>query len=100
MPTASTKKEQIDERILRILGLNPEEVEMDYITYHNALREAMVKGAKSLPPEEQSLLVNERRRIRGNKGRFQVKTKKVKINKSNQNTLFGEIIRNIKLKVA
>ena len=25
---------------------------------------------------------------------------KVKINKSNQNTLFGEIIRNIKLKVA
>ena len=40
MPTASTKKEQIDERILRILGiLNPEEVEMDYITHHNALRE-------------------------------------------------------------
>ena len=82
MPTASTKKEQIDERILRILDLNPEEVEMDYITYHNALREAMVKGAKFLPPEEQSLLVNERRRIRGNKGRFKVKTKKVKIDAS------------------
>ena len=82
MPTASTKKEQIDERILRILGLNPEEVEMDYITYHNALREAMVRGAKSLSPEEQALLVNERRRIRGNKGRFKVKTKKVKIDAS------------------
>ena len=83
MPTASTKKEQIDERILRILGLNPEEVEMDYDTYHNALREAMVKGADSLPREEQALLVNERRRIRGNReGRFQVKAKKVKIDAS------------------
>ena len=90
MPTASIKKEQIDERILRILGLNPEEVEMDYITYHNALRESMVKGAKSLPPEEQALLVNERRRIRGNKGRFQVKTKKVKINNNNLNSPIKE----------
>ena len=90
MPTASIKKEQIDERILRILGLNPEEVEMDYITYHNALRESMVKGAKSLPPEEQALLVNERRRIRGNKGRFQVKTKKVKINNNNLNSSIKE----------
>ena len=53
MPTASTKKEQIDERILRILGLNPEEVEMDYITYHNALRESLVKGAKSGLPQEE-----------------------------------------------
>ena len=83
MPTASTKKEQIDERILRILGLNPEEVEMDYITYHNALRESLVKGAKSgLPQEELALLANERKRIKGNKGRFQVKTKKVKIDAS------------------
>ncbi len=90
MPTAITKKEQIDERILRILGLNPEEVEMDYVTYHNALRESMVKGAKSLPPEEQALLVNERRRIRGNKGRFQVKTKKVKINTNNLNSPIKE----------
>ena len=84
MPTTSTKKEQIDERILRILDLNPEEVEMDYITYHNALREAMVKGANSgLPQEELALLANERKRIKGNKGRFQVKTKKVKINNNN-----------------
>ena len=84
MPTASTKKEQIDERILRILGLNPEEVEMDYTTYHNALREAMETGVKSgLPQEELALLVNERRRIRGNReGRFLVKTKKVKIDAS------------------
>ena len=90
MPTANIKKEQVDERILRILGLNPEEVEMDYITYHNALREAMVRGAKSLPAEEQALLVNERRRIRGNKGRFQVKTKKVKINNNNLNSPIKE----------
>ena len=85
MPTTSTKKEQIDERILRILGLNPEEVEMDYTTYHNALREAMETGSKSgLPQEELALLVNERRRIRGNReGRFQVKTEKVKLNSNN-----------------
>lgn len=84
MPTASIKKEQIDERILRILGLNPEEVEMDYITYHNALRESLVKGAKSgLPEEELALIANERSRIRNKKGRFQVKTKKVKINNNN-----------------
>ena len=91
MPTASTKKEQIDERILRILGLNPEEVEMDYITYHNALRESMVKGAKSgLPQEELALIANERRRIRNKKGRFQVKTKKVKINNNNLNSPIKE----------
>ena len=84
MPTASIKKEQVDERILRILGLNPEEVEMDYITYHNALRESLVKGAKSgLPEEELALIANERSRIRNKKGRFQVKTKKVKINNNN-----------------
>lgn len=87
MPTASTKKEQIDERILRILGLNPEEVEMDYITYHNALRESLVKGAKSgLPEEELALIANERSRIRNKKGRFKVKTKKVKINNNNLNS--------------
>ena len=91
MPTASIKKEQIDERILRILGLNPEEVEMDYITYHNALRESLVKGAKSgLPEEELALIANERSRIRNKKGRFQVKTKKVKINNNNLNSPIKE----------
>ena len=91
MPTASTKKEKIDERILRILGLNPEEVEMDYITYHNALRESLVRGAKSgLPQEELALIANERSRIRNKKGRFQVKTKKVKINNNNLNSPIKE----------
>jgi hypothetical protein len=91
MPTASIKKEQIDERILRILGLNPEEVEMDYITYHNALRESLVRGAKSgLPQEELALIANERSRIRNKKGRFQVKTKKVKINNNNLNSPIKE----------
>ena len=54
------------------------------------LSENMVRGAKSLPAEEQDLLVNERRRIRGNKGRFQVKTKKVKINNNNLNSPIKE----------
>jgi hypothetical protein len=85
MPTASTKTEQIDERILRILGLEQQEVEMDYLTYYNSLREAISKGAFNkgkLPEEELALLANERKRIRSKKGRFKLKTKKVKINAS------------------
>ena len=85
MPTASTKTEQIDERILRILGLEQQEVEMDYLTYYNSLREAISKGAfdkGKLPEEELALLANERKRIRSKKGRFKLKTKKVKINAS------------------
>ena len=64
---------------------------MDYITYHNALRESLVKGAKSgLPQEELALIANERSRIRNKKGRFQVKTKKVKINNNNLNSPIKE----------
>ena len=88
MPTASIKKEQIDERILRILGLEQQEVEMDYLTYYNSLREAISKGAfdkGKLPEEELALLANERKRVRSKKGRFKLKTKKVKINNSNLN---------------
>ena len=61
--------EQIDERILRLLGLE-DVFDLDYDTYMTLLREAMVKGANKLPQEELALLANERKRIRGKEGRF------------------------------
>ncbi len=72
--------EKIDERILRLLGLNYT-YDIDYDTYYTLIREAMVSGAKRLPPEELALLANERKRIRGKKGRFKPKTQKINANK-------------------
>ena len=45
----------------------------------------MVTGAKRLPPEELALLANERKRVRGKKGRF--KPKGTKINANNVATI-------------
>ena len=67
--------EQIDERILRLLGLE-DVFDLDYDTYMTLLREAMVKGANKLPQEELALLANERKRIRGIEGRFKPEPKK------------------------
>ena len=72
--------EKIDERILRLLGLNYTH-DIDYDTYYTLIREAMVSGAKKLPPEELALLANERKRIRGKKGRFKPKSQKINANK-------------------
>lgn len=72
--------EKIDERILRLLGLNYT-YDIDYDTYYTLIREAMVSGAKRLPPEELALLANERKRIRGKKGRFKPKSQKINANK-------------------
>ena len=70
--------EKIDERILRLLGLE-DIFDIDYDTYYNLIREAMVAGTKKLPQEELAVLSNERKRIRGKKGRF--KPKKITANK-------------------
>ena len=64
--------EKIDERILRLLGLE-DIFDIDYDTYYNLIREAMVAGTKKLPQEELAVLSNERKRIRGKKGRFKPK---------------------------
>ena len=78
MPTASTKKEQIDERILRILT-SIQKRSRWIILLTIMLSENFGKGAKSgLPQEELALIANERSRIRNKKGRFQVKTKESK----------------------
>jgi hypothetical protein len=70
--------EQIDERILRLLGLE-DVFDLDYDTYMTLLREAMVKGANKLPQEELALLANERKRIRGLEGRFKPEPRKITV---------------------
>jgi hypothetical protein len=70
--------EQIDERILRLLGLE-DVFDLDYDTYMTLLREVMVKGANKLPQEELALLANERKRIRGREGRFNPTPQKITV---------------------
>lgn len=68
--------EQIDERILRLLGLQ-QVFDLDYGTYETLLREIIVSRANNLPQEELALLSNERKRIRGKKGRLKPKPKPI-----------------------
>ena len=68
--------EKIDERILRLLGLT-DVFDLDYDTYMTLLKEAMVSGARRLPPEELALIANERKRVRGKKGRLKPRPKKI-----------------------
>jgi len=68
--------EKIDERILRLLGLE-DVFDLDYDTYLTLLKEAIVTGSKKLPQEELALLANERKRVRGKKGRFSPKKEKI-----------------------
>ena len=72
--------ETIDVRILRLLGLE-DVFDLDYDTYLVLLREAQVKGKNKIPAEEQAILANERKRIRGKSGRFKPKSKTVKAEK-------------------
>jgi hypothetical protein len=84
----SNVKESIDERILRLLGLE-DVFDLDYDTYLTLLKEAMVKGRMSkttIPTEEIEALTNEYKRVKGkkNEGRFQIKKGK-KINSTSFN---------------
>lgn len=72
--------EQIDERILRLLGLD-DVFDLDYDTYLTLLKEAIVTGANKIPQEELALLANERKRVRGRKGRFKPKKEKITADK-------------------
>jgi GH24 family phage-related lysozyme (muramidase) len=67
--------EKIDERILRLLGLE-DVFDIDYDTYSTLLKEAMVKGRMpktSIPTEEIELVTGEWKRVKGKSGRFKVK---------------------------
>ena len=72
--------EQIDERILALLGLE-EVVDIDYATYKTLLREKMMEGRATnskIPTQETEVLTNEFKRVKRNTGRFKVKKEKVK----------------------
>lgn len=71
--------EQIDERILNLLGLD-DAIDLDYATYKSLLREKMMAGRLSntnMVTEETELLTNEFKRVKGNTGRFKVKKDKI-----------------------
>ena len=71
--------EQIDERILTLLGLE-DAIDIDYATYKTLLREKMMEGRmvdSKMPTEETEILTQEFRRVKGNTGRFKVKKEKI-----------------------
>ena len=66
--------ESIDERIVNILGLG-QVFDIDYATYLTLLKEKLVQvsmGGGSLAREEQMLLQDEFRRVKGKVGRFKI----------------------------
>ena len=66
--------ESIDERIVNILGLG-QVFDIDYATYLTLLKEKLVQvsmGGGSLAREEQMLLQNEFKRVKGKVGRFKI----------------------------
>ena len=78
---AQPTREVVDERVLRLLGIESFEVEMDYDTYKDALRRVMIEsrmGGSKLPSEEAEAVTNEWRRVKGRKGRFIAKKKVIK----------------------
>jgi hypothetical protein len=81
MPNSPNKKEIIDIRILRLIGLE-DVFDLDYETYLTLLKEAMVRGRMSrstIPTEEIMLLTEEYKRVKGKKGngRFKVQPKRL-----------------------
>ena len=72
-------EEQIDERILRILGLE-EVFDIDYSTYLSLLKEKAISsrmGGNELATEETEVITEEFQRVRNKVGRFKIKTKKI-----------------------
>ena len=73
--------ESIDERILNILGLN-QVFDIDYSTYLTLLREKLAQvnlNADSLAREEQMLLQEEFKRVKGSVGRFKINRRTVNV---------------------
>ena len=75
--------EEIDERILSILGLE-DAFDFTYEEYLTLLKEKMVAARmtqQEMPTESAELITNEYKRVKGKTGKFKVKAKKVDINK-------------------
>ena len=71
--------ENIDERILKLLGLD-DVFDIDYGTYVTLLKERLTASRsfnKKLSTEEDELLVEEFRKVKGKVGRFKIKKKKI-----------------------
>jgi hypothetical protein len=76
-------EEQIDERILAILGLQ-DTFDFTYEEYLTLLKEKAVAARmaqQEMPTESIELITNELKRVRGKTGKFKVKAKKVNIEK-------------------
>lgn len=92
----SNPKEEIDSRILKLIGLD-DVFDLDYETYLTLLKEAMVKGRMpntSIPTEEVELLTNEYKRVKTKKdeGRFEVKKKKISTSSFGVGDIKGKLI--------
>ena len=74
--------EDIDERILRLLGIE-DVFDIDYATYKTLLKEKMMDLARmsgsEIPTEEAELITNEFKRVKGREGRFKVIKKKLSV---------------------
>ena len=73
--------EEIDERILRLLGIE-DVFDIDYATYKTLLKERMMAARMSgseIPTEEAEVITNEFKRVKGKEGRFKVKKKKISV---------------------
>ena len=71
--------ENIDDRLLKLLGLS-DVFDIDYGTYLSLLKERLVQismGKGGLAREEEMLLQDEYRRVKGKVGRFKIKSKKI-----------------------
>ena len=81
--TTDLVEEQIDERILSILGLQ-DAFDFTYEEYLTLLKEKAVAARMSqqgMPTESVELITDELKRVKGKTGKFKVKSKKVDINK-------------------
>ena len=72
-------EEEVDEKILKLLKLDGVH-DIDYATYLTLLKERMVAARmadSSIPSEEDELLRDEFKRVKGKVGRFKLKKKKI-----------------------
>lgn len=72
-------EEEVDERILRLLGLE-DVFDIDYSTYMTLLRAKMAEARmvdNKLSTDESMLLTDEFKRVKGKVGRFKLKRKKI-----------------------
>ena len=81
--------EEVDERILRLLGLE-DTFDIDYATYISLLREKMAAArmtGSQMVTEEAELLTNEFKRVKRKVGRFKLKKKKISVDSSESSFL-------------